>query len=59
MNERYKIIQHFSKSFYLSEDDIKDFEREVNLAIEEGWKPTGGVFCTTGSQICLMQALIY
>lgn len=35
---RYKIIEEIYRV---------DLEREVNKAIEQGWKPIGGVCCDT------------
>ena len=47
---KYKLIE---------ESYAIDLEREVNSAIEQGWKPIGGVCCDTsyGSTLYYYQAM--
>ena len=59
-NKPYRLIKHFSRLCYLSDEDIGEFEEKVNLAMKEGWEPIGGISSssTIGDKVCLMQALI-
>lgn len=54
---KYKVITKscsYNSSFM--EQDIKKFEQQVNKAIQEGWKPIGGI--SPFSDYYVMQALI-
>lgn len=49
---KYSVVQH---------SDIKSFQKFVNNAIEQGWKPQGGMsigYNSTGKVVIYCQAMI-